>query len=67
MSSSRERVGMQTPTTELKSKIEVWGGMGVDKMDTEVNFHEGKLEIRKEVGLGWLTRVEKIMVLYWGR
>ena len=41
---------------------------GVDKMDTEGNSHEGKLEIWKDEGLGWggggvgLTRVEKIMV-----
>ena len=43
----------------------------VDKMDTEGNSKDGKLEIWKEEGLvlgetGGLTRVEKIMVLDWG-
>jgi len=49
----------------------VRGGMGnqerthrVDKMDTEGNSKEGKLESWKEEGLEWgLKRGEKIMVL----
>ena len=42
---------------------------GVDKMDTEENSQEGKLEIWKEEGLGvgGLTRAENIMVLDGGR
>ena len=46
---------------------------GVDKMDTEENSQEGKLEIWKEEGLGWcvgerggLIWLENIMVLVWG-
>ena len=41
---------------------------GVDKMDTEGNSKEGKLEgggVGVRLGEG-LTRVEKIMVLDWG-
>ena len=40
----------------------------VDKMDIEGNSQEGKLEIWKEEGLGrGLKRVERFMVLDWGR
>ena len=58
--------GRQTMGVRRNGRQEMMHGM--DKMDTEGNYKEGKLKIWMEVGLGWVfTRLGKIMVLDGGR